>query len=50
MFENTTVKRREEEPRFFEVWQNLEYYWKFRLNRFLIFMKTDTVVYYKKLV
>ena len=25
MFENTTVKRREEEPRFFEVWQNLEY-------------------------
>ena len=24
MFENTTVKRREEEPRFFEVWQNLE--------------------------
>ena len=25
MFENTTVKRREEEPRLFEVWQNLEY-------------------------
>ena len=25
MFENTTVKRREEEPRFFEVSQNLEY-------------------------
>ena len=52
MFENTTVKRREEEPRFFEVWQNLECfnYWKFRLNRFLIFMKRDTVVDYKKLL
>ena len=25
MCEKNTVKRREEEPRFFEVWQNLEY-------------------------
>ena len=39
-----TIKRREEEPRFFEVWQN-----RF-LIRFLIFMKKDTVVDYKKLL
>ena len=38
-----TVKRREEEHRFFEVWQNRFLlfgvhctYWKFRLNKFLI--------------
>ena len=50
-----TVKRCEEEPRIFEslakeiliVWST---YWKFRLNRFLIFMKKDTVVDYKKLL
>ena len=37
---HATVKRHEEEPRFFEVCQ----------NRFLIFMKKDTVVDYKKLL